>query len=295
MLDHILRTVQVDVGRRGLANDPVENLITATLGDFEAACRSVAEHPNPRVGIITGFMIPSVSPPTGETDGPPGSLFLAEMLDKIGIPVVLASDAAGYAALTIGVKHRGMPHVPVIDLRTQDFLAEAGALTHLIALERSGPTVAGTNHTMRGRDITAMTFPAHQFFEGPRDYVTIGIGDGGNEIGMGKIPRSVIEKNIPNGGQVACRTAADHLIVCGISNWGGIALAAGTMWLRGVRRPELFNPDTEQKLLQTLVTEAPLVDGVAGAFTATVDGIPFDRYAEPIREIRDLFARSTAG
>ena len=87
--------------------------------------------------------------------------------------------------------------------------------------------MTAVNRTMRGLDITPHTFPAHQYFEGIRPYRTIGIGDGGNEIGMGKIPREVIADNIPNGEQVACQTATDHLIVCGISNWGGYALAAG--------------------------------------------------------------------
>ena len=44
---------------------------------------------------------------------------------------------------------------------------------------------------------------------------------------MGKIPWDVIRRNIPRGGLVACRVPADHLIVCGISNWGAYGLAAG--------------------------------------------------------------------
>jgi hypothetical protein len=49
---------------------------------------------------------------------------------------------------------------------------------------------------------------------------TIGIGDGGNEIGMGKIPWEVIRRNIPGGGRIACRVPTSFLLVCGISNWG---------------------------------------------------------------------------
>ena len=60
-----------------------------------------------------------------------------------------------------------------------------------------------------------------------RRTVTIGIGDGGNEIGMGKIPHETIVKNIPNGDLIHCRVPTDHLIVAGVSNWGAYALAAG--------------------------------------------------------------------
>jgi hypothetical protein len=62
---------------------------------------------------------------------------------------------------------------------------------------------------------------------------SLGIGDGGNEIGMGKIRWEIIRRNIPRGGLVACRVPVDHLIVCGVSNWGAYGLAAGVLLLRG--------------------------------------------------------------
>jgi len=67
--------------------------------------------------------------------------------------------------------------------------------------------------------------PAHRLFEHVANdpaITTIGIGDGGNEIGMGKIPWDTIRRNIPNGGLIACRVPVDHLIVAGVSNWGAI-------------------------------------------------------------------------
>ena len=53
---------------------------------------------------------------------------------------------------------------------------------------------------------------------------TIGIGDGGNEIGMGKV-RDLVRKHIPHGEEIACCVGADQLITAGVSNWGGYALA----------------------------------------------------------------------
>ena len=98
---------------------------------------------------------------------------------------------------------------------------------------------------MRGIDVTPLVSPAHRLFEvAPRwspPVTTIGIGDGGNEIGMGKIPWQVIRRNIPRGGLVACRVPADHLIVCGVSNWGAYGLGAGVRLLRGAGpEAELF-------------------------------------------------------
>jgi hypothetical protein len=192
-------------------------------------------------------------------------------------------------------------------------------LTHLIALERAGPSHTPDSvraqpgatsavveqflhevpaehydrcHTMKGRDITAAMAPAHRLFEAARQappVTTIGIGDGGNEIGMGKVPWEIIRRNIPGGGRVACRVATDHLIVCGVSNWGAYGLAAGVRLLRGAASdPALFDGERERELLRVMVAQGPLVDGVTGQPTVSVDGLVFDRYAEPLRWLGEI-------
>lgn len=184
-------------------------------------------------------------------------------------------------------------------------------LTHLLAIERVGPSHTAESlqtqlqaggalgqayldfadavlpehqnrcHTMRGRDITDFMSPAHYLFDwAERNGVTtIGIGDGGNEIGMGKIPWDVIDRNVPGGGLVACRVPTKHLIVCGISNWGGYALAAGVWHLCGkTLHPLLADPENERKILQAMVEHGPLVDGVTAQRAVTVDGLAFENY-----------------
>ena len=91
-LNTIRDLIQEDVGKRGLRTDPSRNLITACPGDFGAACRSVAEADQPAVAIVTGFYIPTGNPPTAETDGPLGALFLARALTPLGIRVALLTD-----------------------------------------------------------------------------------------------------------------------------------------------------------------------------------------------------------
>ena len=49
---------------------------------------------------------------------------------------------------------------------------------------------------------------------------TIGIGDGGNEVGMGKIYDRVTSSAIPNAKEIACVVPSDHIIVASVSNWG---------------------------------------------------------------------------
>jgi hypothetical protein len=146
---------------------------------------------------------------------------------------------------------------------------------------------------MRGRDITANMSPAHLLFEAAANVklpvATIGIGDGGNEIGMGKIPWDVIRRNIPNGELVACRVPTEQLIVCGVSNWGAYGLAVGTAVMRGQKRqPEFFDPERERELLRIMVEKGPLVDGVTAQPTVSVDGLTFEQYVEPLVQMGKL-------
>ncbi len=285
----ILAAVQTDPGNRGLARDPADNLFTATAGDFQAACRSIAEGHAPVLHVVTGFIIPSADPPTFETDGPLAAVFLVRQLCELGIPVMISTDPGCLSAVKAGFAAADLiPDRCVFGISQPitpgDFRGHA---THVVALERPGSASNGRFHTMRGRDITDLMYPADHLFGPGR--VSIGIGDGGNEIGMGKVPHATVVKNIPNGDLVHCRVATDHLIVAGVSNWGAYALAAGVFVLRGVAPPaDLFDPDRERAILEVMVREGPLVDGVTGKQTATVDGLTWDEYARPLVRIREI-------
>lgn len=60
---------------------------------------------------------------------------------------------------------------------------------------------------------------------GKKRVVSIAIGDGGNEVGMGKVLSSIVNSKIENAAAIACTVSSDHLIVSSVSNWGGYALA----------------------------------------------------------------------
>jgi hypothetical protein len=326
--------LQEDVGNRGLRADSTQNLITACPHDFEAACLSLARTSAAGVAIVTGFFIPDSHPPSAETDGPLGALFLARALVPLRMRVALVTDEFCVPALKVGLAACSLDGVvevrvlPSARTRTdwpERFLTDF-PLTHLVALERVGPSHTldsvrsqlGTRpevverflrevgpehhdrcHTMRGRDITAEMSPAHRLFEAAAGsagrVTTIGIGDGGNEIGMGKIPWDVIRRNISGGGPIACRVPADYLIVCGVSNWGGYGLAAGVAWLRRAVDRGLFDVEREYALLRTMVERGPLVDGVTGEAVPTVDGLAFERYVNPLQRIQEILDRSDPG
>ena len=285
----ILAAVQTDPGNRGLARDPFDNFFTATKGDFAAACRSIAEHRSPIVALTTGFYIPSATPPACETDGPLGVIFLQRALLGCHVHTLIYVEGVVDRSL---VAVRELCDLPVVDIGPE-------GPSHHVVIERSGPGAGGRHYTMRGRDVTEdhnaqftlQLKPRKRsksigIRDGPK---SIGIGDGGNEIGMGKIPHDTIVKNIPNGDLIHCRVPTDHLIVAGVSTWGAYALAAGVYVLRGVKPPsDLFDPDRERAILEVMVREGPLVDGVTGKQTATVDGLTWDEYAKPLVRIREI-------
>jgi D-glutamate cyclase len=339
VIEAIRDLIQEDVGNRGLATVPGGNLLTAFPDDFNQACKSLSRRKRPVVGIVTGFYIPHATPPAAETDGPLGALFLARALVPLGAKVVFITDPFCVEALTAGLSACDLEkQVRIVDLAPESpgvaredycraLARSAGPLTHLIALERVGPShsLASMNaqreatadtvmafrqevteeerdrcHSMRGVDITSHMRPAHLPFEWRSGWKqpprTIGIGDGGNEIGMGKLPWRVIRDNIPRGGLVACRVATEQLIVCGVSNWGAYGLAAGVLHLRGAEVPAgLFDPRREQELLELMVEKGPLVDGVTGRQEATVDGLSFDRYAGILPRLGVLAGEDSSG
>lgn len=299
----ILAAVQTDPGNRGLARDPHDNLFTATKGDFEAACRSIAEfEETPVLSLHTGFYIPTGTPPAYETDGPLGCAFLMRALlpldcqiatiapRPVGKAIAKAMRAAKLRPKQLDLYEEVPSAEPplIVEVRKSEWLLT----THQIAVEHVGRAADGRYYSMRGRDITEHTYPHDDDFlmdKAVSPDITIGIGDGGNEIGMGKIPHETVVKNIPNGDLIHCRVPTDHLIVAGVSNWGAYALAAGIYVLRGVKPPPgLFDPDREREILEVMVREGPLVDGVTGQQTATVDGLTWDEYTKPLVRIREI-------
>ena len=288
---------------------------------LEKACRALLQMPPAGVVIFTGFHIPTAQPPGPETDGPPGALFLAAALCRLGYRVALAAEGECLPALAAGLAFRGQGEVALLETPPghpdpESILVQVEALigpcTHLVAVEKAGPShtqetlraqpgflqgdlhkflrevprdCQGRGHTMHGRDITAQTAPVASLFDGAfcqrHGLIRLGIGDGGNEIGMGCIPWRTLAELVP--GRIACATEVDHLVVAGVSNWGAYALGLGALALRELE-PAL-DAARELALLELLVDGGGLVDGYQGLRQATVDGLPWALHADIIQDL----------
>jgi hypothetical protein len=262
-----------DVGRKTQA------LIDANRGGLAGAAAALATAT--RVGLITGFFVPRGDVAAPETDGPVGTALLAAAVAACGVPARIAVDTPSVEAVRSAVRATGEAvTVDEIVLGEEGAIEELATawreqkLTHVVAIERCGRSADGKPRNMRGVDVSPWTLPLDALFLGG-DWVKLAVGDGGNEIGMGKLPPGLIARHVPNGPQIACVTSCDHLVVAGVSNWGAYGLMAALAVLRPDWRPTIAKFLTAERdffVTDSIVKEAGAVDGVTAQRVATVDG-----------------------
>ncbi len=225
--------------------------------------------------IGTGFPVEN----TFETDGPVGAIALYEALESLGAHPIIACAAPLSAC--IDDDHR------VLKLQTWDLeVSRTEAREHLAALapeviisiERPGQAEDGRYYNMRGEDISART-GCFDHYLNLATCPTIGIGDGGNEIGMGNIRDTIATLDIR--GSVTC---CDELLVSDVSNWGAYGLIALLGHWAG---RDLLADIAPLKILRYL-SERGSVDGVTRENTLTEDGLPASEGAAVIEQLREL-------
>ncbi len=325
LLDELETLIRRDPAMRGLISSEAR-FGRLCPGHFAAAAKSLSERIG-TVAILTGFYVPAADPPTAETDGPPGAVRLAQALEGVGHRVVLITDARCAKTLQVAAEAMGFPPDRILTFPDAEEAAWTEScfspaigreLTHLVAVERVGPSHTeeslkqwsdeamlrefleqvpaesrGHCHNMRGEMIDAWTGRTHLLFEWSAEnrpeVRTLGIGDGGNEIGMGCLRWDDVSRRLLGDAavKIPCRVATDWNLIAGTSNWGGYALAAAVLTL-GDRIPvmEPWTCRREQDILEQLVVQGPAVDGATRRQEATVDGLPFLTYIQPWAAIR---------
>ena len=139
-------------------------------------------------------------------------------------------------------------------------------------------------HNMRGQSIDAHVAPTHRLFDDAQvrqpKITTIGIGDGGNELGMGQFAWEILMKAIggDSAGRIISRVATDFSLIAGVSDWAAYALALSTVRL--CERQEFGSDWTaaqQRVLIEQLVERTNLVDGLTLRREPTVER-PFARH-----------------
>lgn len=310
-LDAIDHLVTIDLPRRGVINT-IAPLARRQAGSATAgrAAQLLIERTEPhQVALIaTGWLDrPHVSTAVAESDGPPGAAVLARTL-HVGLGLVpfllveeelvdamvevvhaaglrcLSPDEACRASTSTAPLHAAavlaLPKDPAAASAFAEHLLDRYAVGAFIAVEKGGANDRGRIHTSRGADTTTTTAKADQVLAAcaARGIVTVGIGDGGNEIGMGTIAdvlapvlRFGTDCGCGCGGGVVPHQATDALVAAAVSNWGAYAVVAALAIL--LERADLLHtPDAEHAVLDAC-RRAGLIDGASGFTSASADGL----------------------
>jgi hypothetical protein len=287
-IDAIEALIHQDVGRN------IAPLFAAARGGLWQAASALAATRAPTIGLLTGFYVPLGNPPAAETDGPAGAALLARFLSTVGVPCRLLTDVPCAAACSAALAGAGLTATPVDAVRVNAPLGDTIAawrqygIDWIIAIERCGRSAGGPPRNMRGQDISPYAAPLDEVFAaGP--WRTIGIGDGGNELGMGSLPAGLIQTHVAHGATIACVTPATHLVMAGVSHWGAYALIAAL----GLLRPswweaalDCLDPAVDRAILQALVFRGPAVDGVSLRQATTIDSLELTLHQRKLAAIR---------
>lgn len=254
--------------------------------DFcQRAATLILDHPGTAL-IATGFYIPSAG--ATETDGPPGAVAIGRALAALGYRVAYVTDRFSLGvmqALADGAAVSEFPLAGHEESREQARqLLESVKPSVVIATERCGLTEEGVYRNMRGTDVSEYHAKLdYLFLDHP---CSVGIGDGGNEIGMGNLA-PVIPLVTTLAGP-PCTTPTTRLVVASVSNWGAWGLVAAMSRLRG--RNLLPSVEEGREVLARTV-ELGAVDGVTGRRSGSVDGFSPEENQRVLGEMHAWLAR----
>ncbi|NXW47425.1 GLUCM protein, partial [Nyctiprogne leucopyga] len=300
--------IGIDPGNRGIIH-------LHRPGELLKACLAISHAPS--VLITTGFPTHYTYEPPEENDGPPGALAIAAVLQALEKEVAIVTDQRAMdlnkkiieEAVQLGKTRslsfylanlsQGLLHQQKSMLCKNHSFGSSplNRFNHLIAIERAGMAADGNYYNARKVNIKHLVDPIDELFLAAQTIpgvMTTGVGDGGNELGMGKV-KDAVKKHIKNGDVIACDVEADFTIVAGVSNWGGYAIACALYILstceiherylrKAVGFPQLSKKTVwlsalpsvtkEEKLLKTLVRHG-VRSGKTASLEMEVDGLPF--------------------
>jgi hypothetical protein len=282
------------------------------------AAKQIIERANKNDNIIisTGAgIVPWVA--KGETDGPLGAAALGNVLNKglalkpIFIAEELNFDPIEASCDVLGLKIsdyeifkkkertafiRSFPYGDVESQKAAQEILDEYQPSMIITLEKLSPNEKGIIHTVRGFDHTNSHAKVHHLINQAmdRNILTIGIGDGGNEIGFGVINKEVKDIVVPFGRKCQCPcqagiaavTKTDFLIVAAVSNWGAYGLEACLAGL--LKDPDLLHSSASEQRMLEACAKVGGTDALYLKQMQRVDGIPSEVNQSIITILREI-------
>jgi len=316
------RLVTLDLRARGVIYklyEAARKLTEAPLTLTAAQRIMEAVKPEDKVLITTGFIV--LPQRVQETDGPLGAASLARALNvAFNVRPILLIEEQSRDILAAALRGIGMNVLPVekmcmagaersaavlgFPLELRDAVEKAKLVLDeyspslVLAIEKAGRNSRGEYHTMRGLNITPFHAKIEPLIEEAhkRGVLTVGVGDGGNEVGMGNI-KEAVETFVPYSrvcqcpcqGGIASESKVDVLVASAISNWGGYGIEACIAYLIG--KPEVLHiPQLEESMLTSTVG-AGAIDGVTGRAELSVDSAPAPLHLSLMNMLRALVGK----
>ena len=318
------RLITVDVGGRGVIGRLYQAARALSsrplvLMASEELQRSLSDREV--VFIATGWPDrTAVDLTIAETDGPAGAAVLARTIHRAFgvIPILLTEEqlvpalrevvaSAGFKVLppesVLRTRHsKGPIHAATVlsfPISMSEAQREAKRLFEIyspgavVVIEKGGMNESGAIYSCRGEETTETIAKVDQLVieARARKIFTLGIGDGGNEVGMGLIHKEAEEilaqgigRSVPGG--FAPNVPTDALVVAAVSNWGAYGVAACLAVLlqdRGV-----FHDENVERCVLESCARAGFIDGVTGYVEGSVDGIPMDVHLALVRVLGSI-------
>ena len=271
--------------RRGIS--ALRGYLPANFCDEAASFVLEKRKENRRPAIITtGFYILSAG--ATETDGPPGALAIGQALDHLGFDVFYVIDEYTAPLLPAGIV--GADRIidfPITDHDSsrqfaRSLLADIQPAL-LISIERCGLNADRQYLNMAGKDVSDYTAKVDYLFLGQPD--TLGIGDGGNEIGMGNVAQHIpAVATLPD---KPALTPVNKLIIASVSNWGGYGLVAALSRL--TNKNLLPTVEWEKETIKDIVARGA-VDGVSGQRQNAVDAFDLEQNSWALTQLHRFLA-----
>lgn len=246
----------------------------------DKAAKEILSWEKGNVFLTTGFYVAGYA----ETDGPVGTAALSLALARLGYTPIILTDqnCKGFFELenieTIYIDYHA-------EKETFDQLVQKYKPKGFISVERCGKNRFDTYANMRGSSIGEYTAPIDDMFVNYQGIIpSIGVGDGGNEIGMGKIAGAISRKLSLE----PCIVSTDILVVASVSNWG----AYGIITALTQQSKQRLMPDfgwIEAYIRKTVSIGS--VDGVTHEKNISVDGKNMKVEQEIVTALRDIEKR----
>ena len=277
--ENLDRIATVELRMQGIPKGIVRRLYATARGDGDPlayrAARPLLACGGERVALVTGIVFEPQ--PHGEVDGPVGAAVLAQTLEELGVAAdVVVPEELGAVVDAVRTSLRA-------GFELRHAARPAREYASVVAIEKLGRNRVGTTHTVLGAPL-AQDFAADDLVEelNRTERPTIGIGDGGNEVGFGAIYEQACEL-VPRGRDCGCpcgagivtTTATGILFPAAVSNFGAYAVAGSLAVLAG--RPELAPyPDAVGSAIDAAVREGCLDGGTFLPNVLADDGIPVE-------------------